>query len=211
MDIGMPEMDGVAATRIIRTLEGPMARVPIVAVTAHVMRGERESLLTQGLDDYLSKPIDRTALLDCLTRWLKSEPAHVKVTDRTETPTQAHGPDVLIDRGVLDQLLADVGSENAEAVVDAFLQELAMQTIALEGAADRSDLNAMAQAAHRLKSSAASFGAIRLSQVVASIEQAARTGQPKAALEPIGTFRELAKASQEAMGALRHEVFRSGV
>ena len=211
MDIGMPEMDGVAATRIIRTLEGPMARVPIVAVTAHVMRGERESLLTQGLDDYLSKPIDRTALLDCLTRWLKSEPAHVKVTDRTETPTQAHGPDVLIDRGVLDQLLADVGAENAEAVVDAFLQELAMQTIALEGAADRSDLNAMAQAAHRLKSSAASFGAIRLSQVVASIEQAARTGQPKAALEPIGTFRELAKASQEAMGALRHEVFRSGV
>jgi PAS domain S-box-containing protein len=211
MDIGMPEMDGIAATRAIRALPGPMASVPIVAVTAHLMRGERESLLTQGLNDYLSKPIDRTALLDCLKRWLTPETAKVTVTDRTETHTQTRETNSPINRGILDQLLEDVGQENAEAVVDAFVQELERQRIALEDAAGRSDLDAMAQAAHRLKSSAASFGATGLSQVVASIEQAARAGQAQAAVESMGDFRELARASREAMDVLRRDVFGPGV
>ena len=103
-----------------------------------------------------------------------------------------------------------MGPENAEAVIDAFLQELTGQTVALDGAADRSDLNAMAQASHRLKSSAASFGAVRLSQVVAAIEQAARAGQAEAALGSMVEFRQLATASQSALGALRNEVFGSG-
>jgi PAS domain S-box-containing protein len=211
MDIGMPEMDGIAATRAIRALAGPVASVPIVAVTAHVMRGERESLLKQGLDDYVSKPIDRAALLDCLTRWLTPETAKMTVSDQSENQTKPRETNALIDRRILDQLLEDVGQENAEAVVDAFVQELERQRFALEDAAGRPDLDAMAQAAHRLKSSAASFGATRLSQVVASIEQAARTGQDEAAVESMGDFRELARASQEAMYVLRREVFGSGV
>jgi PAS domain S-box-containing protein len=210
MDIGMPEMDGIAATRAIRALEAPVARVPIVAVTAHVMRGEREGLLTQGLSDYLSKPIDRTELLDCLTRWLTPEAAKMTESDQIESQSQPLETDTLIDRGILDQLLEDVGQENAELVVDAFVQELERQRIALEDAAGSSDLDAMAQAAHRLKSSAASFGATRLSQVVASIEKAARTGQTAAAVESMGDFRELARASQEAMDLLQREVFGSG-
>jgi PAS domain S-box-containing protein len=211
MDIGMPEMDGIAATRAIRALESPMARVPIVAVTAHVMRGERESLLTQGLDDYLSKPIDRTALLDCVTRWIKQEDSEVTISDRVETLNEESGSEHVLDRGILDQLFEDVGAENAEAVVDAFLQELEAQTIALQRAADSSDVNALAQASHRLKSSAASFGAIRLSRVVASIEQAARAGQTSAALAFMREFQDLAKASHEAMDALRRTAFRSTV
>jgi CheY-like chemotaxis protein/HPt (histidine-containing phosphotransfer) domain-containing protein len=211
MDIGMPEMDGIAATRAIRALAGPVASVPIVAVTAHVMRGERESLLKQGLDDYVSKPIDRAALLDCLTRWLTPETAKMTVSDQSENQTKPRETNALIDRRILDQLLEDVGQENAEAVVDAFVQELERQRFALEDAAGRPDLDAMAQAAHRLKSSAASFGATRLSQVVASIEQAARPGQDEAAVESMGDFRELARASQEAMYVLRREVFGSGV
>jgi PAS domain S-box-containing protein len=210
MDIGMPEMNGVDATRAIRALNGPRARVPIVAVTAHVMRGERESLLKQGLDDYLSKPIDRGALMACLARWLTQGDAEVTGADPVQTITNAPAPEQVIDRGILDQLLEDVGPENAEAVVDAFLQELAGQTIALEEAADKSDLNAMAQASHRLKSSAASFGATRLSEVVASIEQAARVGQAEIAQESMADFRYLAKASQDALTALRREISGSG-
>jgi len=210
MDIGMPELDGVGATRAIRALEGPAASIPIVAVTAHVMRGERETLLTQGLNDYLPKPLDRTELLNCLKRWFTPEPERLTVSHRIETLTQPRGPDALIDRRILDQLLEDVGPENAEVVVDAFVHELERQTIALEEAADKLDLDAMAQAAHRLKSSAASYGATRLSQIVASIEQAARTGPPEAAIESMGEFLELAKGSREAMDALRREVFGPG-
>ena len=82
MDIGMPEMDGVEATAVIRTLPGDTARVPIVALTAHVMRGDREGLLIQGLDDYLAKPIDRSELIRCLVHWLEpSEQSVVPIGD----------------------------------------------------------------------------------------------------------------------------------
>lgn len=209
MDIGMPEMDGVAATRAIRAIEGPIARVPIIALTAHVMRGERESLLGQGLDDYLAKPIDRTALLECLTRWLTPEAPQVTGSHHTEIPDHAHGSDSSIDRRVLDQLLEDVGAENAEAVVDAFVLELERQADQLQEAADKSDQEAMAQAAHRIKGSAASFGANQLSRLAASIEQAARSGEAESAVTAMGEFRGLAKSSKDEMDVLRREIFGS--
>ena len=82
---------------------------------------------------------------------------------------------------------------------------------ALQRAADSSGLNAMAQASHRLKTSAARLGATRLSRVVASTEQAARAGKTSAALAFMREFQDLAKASHEAMDALRRTVFRSTV
>jgi signal transduction histidine kinase/CheY-like chemotaxis protein len=88
MDIGMPEMDGVEATAAIRALGGEKARVPIVALTAHVMRGERETLLVQGLDDYLGKPIDRPDLIRCLTHWLAGPATSPGTGGGSATPDQ---------------------------------------------------------------------------------------------------------------------------
>lgn len=70
MDIDMPGMDGLEATRRIRALAGPRARTPIIAMTAHAMRGDRERILAEGLDDYLVKPINRDDLIQCLSRWI---------------------------------------------------------------------------------------------------------------------------------------------
>jgi hypothetical protein len=65
MDISMPRMDGKAATRAIRALEGEgHPRVPIVAMTAHAMAGDREQILAAGLDHYLTKPLTKAALLE---------------------------------------------------------------------------------------------------------------------------------------------------
>ncbi len=67
MDVQMPEMDGVSATRKIRSLEGPAKTIPIVALTANAMKGDREKFIDAGMDDYVSKPID-PALLDAALR-----------------------------------------------------------------------------------------------------------------------------------------------
>jgi len=69
MDCMMPELDGYAATTRIRALTTPMKDVPIVALTANVMAGDRERCLTTGMNDYLSKPIQRAELKRALDRW----------------------------------------------------------------------------------------------------------------------------------------------
>ena len=75
MDIQMPEMNGVEATRKIRALESVKNAIPIIAVTAHAMQGDRETYLAAGMNDYVSKPIDPKILLSAIKRWVEGEDA----------------------------------------------------------------------------------------------------------------------------------------
>ena len=68
MDMQMPVLDGLQATAQIRALDTPMRRVPVIALTANALRGDRERCLAAGMDDYLSKPVDLDELLATLTR-----------------------------------------------------------------------------------------------------------------------------------------------
>ena len=72
MDIQMPVMNGVEATKKIRALGGRKGSVPILAVTAHAMRGDREEYLAAGMDDYVAKPIDAQNLLEMIRRWAEA-------------------------------------------------------------------------------------------------------------------------------------------
>jgi CheY-like chemotaxis protein len=69
MDVQMPEMSGIDATAAIRALPGDRAAVPVIAMTAHAMQGDRESLIAAGMDDYISKPFNITQLTELLDRW----------------------------------------------------------------------------------------------------------------------------------------------
>jgi two-component system sensor histidine kinase/response regulator len=70
MDVQMPEMDGFEATRILRANEGAQEHIPVIAITAHAMTGDRERCIDAGMDDYLTKPIKATELLQALSRWV---------------------------------------------------------------------------------------------------------------------------------------------
>ena len=69
MDVQMPEMDGLEATRCIRSLDGPAASIPIIAFTAHAMQDDREKCLSAGMSDYLTKPIKHAEIAGALQRW----------------------------------------------------------------------------------------------------------------------------------------------
>jgi PAS domain S-box-containing protein len=69
MDVSMPGMDGMTSTKKIRQLSGAISKIPIVALTAHTLSGDRERIMASGMDDYLEKPIDILAMLNCIARW----------------------------------------------------------------------------------------------------------------------------------------------
>jgi HPt (histidine-containing phosphotransfer) domain-containing protein len=72
MDVQMPEMDGFDTTKVIREMEGNRKHTPIIAMTAHAMKGDRERCLQAGMDDYVSKPIEPQELFDAIEKWTKS-------------------------------------------------------------------------------------------------------------------------------------------
>ncbi len=93
MDIQMPELDGVQAARRIRELEGEMGHIPIIAVTAHAMKGDREKYLQAGMNDYLPKPINRAELLSKIDYWADRQRGEPTAGNRQRAAPSKAEPD----------------------------------------------------------------------------------------------------------------------
>jgi CheY-like chemotaxis protein len=169
MDVHMPEMDGLTATQRICE-EWPLTSRPrIIAMTANAMQGDREKCLSAGMDDYISKPIRVEELVRSLNQ------CQSVLDNRQEQAPVAHRPSLNppLDTEVLQTFRQTMG-ENAEAfltqLIDIYLEEAPDLLQAISAAITQTDASAMQRAAHTLKSSSASLGAITLSKLCQELE-----------------------------------------
>ncbi|MET0231158.1 MAG: ATP-binding protein, partial [Rhodanobacteraceae bacterium] len=197
MDCLMPVMDGYTATRNWRDRErtsGNGEHLPILAMTANAMAGDREKCLAAGMDDYISKPLDREALAAMLKRWLPAgEPPRESASTAAEpssapeparpppdlppSPPRAASPPPMtaLDAGIVGDLLDTMGGEFGD-LVRVYLEDAPQHVTQLVVAAETGNAAAQVSPAHTLKSSSANIGATQLSELARGIEHAARAG-----------------------------------
>ena len=175
MDVQMPGMDGFEATLRIRDPHSRVLnhQVPIIAMTAHALPGDREKCLAAGMDDYVIKPVGLAALGEALGKWLPSNGEGRQRLAVETNPASSTTP--VFDRAaLLDRVLYD--EELAGEVIEGFLGDLPGQILLLKNSAAAGDARHVEQQAHKIRGASATVGGVALSALAATLEQAARTG-----------------------------------
>jgi PAS domain S-box-containing protein len=171
MDMQMPVMDGLEATRRIRALEGDSRHTPIVALTANAMRGTLERCLEAGMDDYLTKPLEVSRLQDVLDRFLNADISDLE-------PTVVASMHRNLDESIRQRLQQVAGDDEefAAELVSAFIMGGEEAIEEMRAAVHRQDLEQLARAAHKLKGAANNMHVDRLGLLTADVETRAREG-----------------------------------
>ncbi|MTV41714.1 hybrid sensor histidine kinase/response regulator [Duganella radicis] len=201
MDCQMPVMDGFAATTEIRRHEQQRGRarsMPIIAITANALQGDRESCLAAGMDDYLSKPFTQQALGQTLSRW-------ISLPRVAPPPAEAPQQDDIINLQALENIRALSPANGAallERVLQAFLRDTPAHLHSMRQAIAGNDAEQLRKAAHSLKSSSANVGAHALSQRSKELEQLARTDTTAGAAALLADMEHSFQAARQALGAL---------
>jgi CheY-like chemotaxis protein/HPt (histidine-containing phosphotransfer) domain-containing protein len=186
MDVQMPEMDGLEATRIVRSPTSGVidTNIPIVAMTALAMRGDREACLAAGMNDYLAKPVTPANLAAAIERWVNGPRA-----DRTTVLAQAGPNDNIFDeQGLLDRTMGSL--ELMQEVVRTFLDDLPQQIDALGTMIAKGDSKGAERQAHTIKGAAATVGANALRDLAWELEKRARAGALASLTPDVPALRE---------------------
>ena len=182
MDVQMPEMDGLEATRAIRAQQNGVMNpsVPIVAMTARAMSGDRELCLDAGMDDYITKPVAAAAVSQVLEKWLAkpdltgdTNPASPKAA---RSPGQSAHADadvpVFLAYALLDRLAGD--RELARNIAVDFLKDIPQRIEALQGCVDAGDAEGAGREAHTIKGACATVGGVSSTEAALVLERAGR-------------------------------------
>jgi PAS domain S-box-containing protein len=174
MDVQMPEIDGLEATRRIVRQWTVEQRPRIIAMTANAMLGDREACLAAGMDDYISKPIRGHELQAALERWGQRTPG-----PPTADPPAPTSPPPTLDRAVLDDLraLQEPGEPDfVQEMIDLYALDTPTLIAALHQAIEQGDADRLRVAAHTLKGNSNSLGAARMGSLSLELEKLGRSG-----------------------------------
>ncbi len=189
MDVQMPELDGLEATALIRQEQARTGqRIPIIAMTAHAMKGDKERCLEAGMDAYVSKPVRPHEILAAMLPFFtpgQDPPASVRGVASSPPPTVAPAalhqipPDALIDWAAARVIVLE-DEDLLREIVEAFLSEAEPIAIELSAALTSADSRAVARLAHTLKSNLRTFG-VPCADDMQTIELSAKAGR----LDPV--------------------------
>jgi signal transduction histidine kinase/HPt (histidine-containing phosphotransfer) domain-containing protein len=204
MDVQMPEMDGFEATELIRDREKANGQhIPIVAMTAHAMTGDRERCLAAGMDSYISKPIRGEQLFTVIQNLAHRSQDKKKESSPSSKHVEAFAENVFDLSKVMNVVGGD--TELFEEVANLFLENAADKIANLREGVVRGDASSVAKAAHTLKGSTGYFGAKRAFDAVHRLELIGKNGTwteaEKAQLELEREFKALEKAMKRALAA----------
>lgn len=186
MDVQMPELDGIEATRLIKQ-DARLAKLPVVALTAHAMASDRERFLAAGMDDYLAKPIDERALVRALSRWLKRE-ARERATETAGAANRASAGEQLPALPGIDVDAALARVNGKQALLFKLLQEFRQRhrhSAARLAELLPQDRDAALALAHTLKGAAATLGANGVADAARELEQQMRQGQSEISVQAL--------------------------
>ncbi|UCU99739.1 ATP-binding protein [Acidovorax radicis] len=214
MDMQMPEMDGMTATRLLRE-DARFSTLPVIALTANASKGDVERTRAAGMDDHLAKPLLEDNLWRCVLRWARPHAPNGAASGDTSDAVHAQGADVMtagsgttatvaeIDTAALDDLCESLGPQRARLLMRDFLKDTATRLARMQAQADRWDLNDwsdLIKEAHELSGNAGSFGLARLGNTAHFLHSAAASGNVAAVR---GAMAHLAQCAAADLGGLQ--------
>ncbi len=175
MDVNMPQMDGVEATREIRRIEGDGPRIPIIAMTANAMSGDREQCLKAGMDDYISKPVSKDKIIEALQKWGGTK--IIKIDKKVIMQATSSSEDEKIFN--YEEALSRYGGDNdiLKTIINIYLEDTKERLGKIAFSFKENDFDTVSRIAHSIKGGASYIGADILRNIAYEIEAALKKGK----------------------------------